>query len=189
MSVLFNLFGSQNLASMIVIFFGLLVGYTLLSICPSAIEDCLPIHRTNRPRRLLFAALSSSFPVAANPPTSANHNTLPHGLTRMSFNCASQRGGGGNRPPRGSRYAMGCISTAIPSTRQPRFLLYINTNLRNQMLWSGLQHSGDAPHRLGTPHARPNAQWKQNSKYYIIHKQQTYLYLGLPYTENTEQSS
>ena len=33
----------------------------------------------------------------------------------------------------------------------------------------------------------PNAQWKQNSKYYIIHRQQTDLYLGLPYTEDTGQ--
>ena len=28
--------------------------------------------------------------------------------------------------------------------------------LRNQMVRSGLQLSGDAPHRLGTPHGRPN---------------------------------
>ena len=28
--------------------------------------------------------------------------------------------------------------------------------LRNQMVWSRLQLSGDAPHRLGTPHGHPN---------------------------------
>ena len=58
------------------------------------------------------------------------------------------------------------------------------------LVWSELQHSGDEPHRLGTPHREPKrAQWKQELKYCIIHRQQTYLYLGLPYTENTKQST
>ena len=49
------------------------------------------------------------------------------------------------------------------------------------------QLNGDVPHKLGNATWGPNAQWKQNIKYYIIHKQQTYLYLGLPYTKNTGQ--
>ena len=54
------------------------------------------------------------------------------------------------------------------------------------MVWTGLQFGGDASHRLGNATWSPNAQWKQTI-YYIIHRQQTYLYLSLPYTENTEQ--
>ena len=54
------------------------------------------------------------------------------------------------------------------------------------LVWSGLQLSGGAPHRLGTPH-RAQTHGGSNNKNYIIHRRQTYLYLGLPYTENTGQ--
>ena len=100
--------------------------------------------------------LQAAFPVAANPPTSAHHNTQPHGLFCKQHKyplTAHSRGGGGgslrerghaptspnsggpggDRPPQGSWYAMRGISIAIPSTKQPRFLLYISTKLQNNV--------------------------------------------------------
>ena len=60
---------------------------------------------------------------------------------------------------------------------------------QGRLMRSGLQLSGDAPHRLGTPqHGNPNAQWKQTR---ILHntRKQTDLYSSLPYTESTGQST
>ena len=49
---------------------------------------------------------------------------------------------------------------------------------------------GNTPHRLGTPNTQPNMRTVEAMKiYYIIHRQQTYLYLGLPYTEDIGQST
>ena len=59
-----------------------------------------------------------------------------------------------------------------------------------EVVWSGLQLSGDAPHRLGTPHRAQIDTVEAITKYnYITYRQQTYLYLGLTYTENTGQST
>ena len=43
------------------------------------------------------------------------------------------RGLGGAKPPQDSRYAMGCIPTAIPNTKQPNFLLHIDTKFQNNI--------------------------------------------------------
>ena len=54
----------------------------------------------------------------------------------MPYKHALQGGMGGLgalKPPQGSEYAMGCISTAIPSIRHPKFLFYINTKLQNNI--------------------------------------------------------
>ena len=56
------------------------------------------------------------------------------------------------------------------------------------MVWSGLQLSVEATHRFGTPHKEPKTcTVEARIKNYIIHRQQTDLYLGLPYTEDIGQ--
>ena len=54
---------------------------------------------------------------------------------------------------------------------------------------SGLQLNRDSPHRLGTPHSEAQTHSGSRNQNYIIHRQQTDLYLGLPCTEDTGQST